>query len=243
MVLHASGFIDLPRIASAANRLLERLPAKDRGRLVAACERVELGFGEVIDEPGGAIEHVYFPAGSYISLLAFVGDADAVEVAMIGNEGVYGLPAAWGIECSPVKAVIQGAGPAYRIASRAFRDELARSPSLRTGLDLYSHVLTSQLMRSAGCIRFHVVEQRLARWLLMTADRAHSLTLRVTHEFLAYMLGVRRVGITEAAGSLQREGLISYSRGLLDILDREGLERAACACYRDDLDTYALAMV
>ena len=202
-----------------------------------------MAFGQVLDQPGGNIKHVYFPVGGFVSLLAYIGGTQALEVALAGNEGLYGLPSAFGIKISPVRAVVQGAGLAYRMEPAAFRTHLGKTPSLRNSIDRYSHVVMSQLMQTAGCNRFHVVEQRLARWLLMTADRAHSLTLRITHEFLAYMLGVRRVGITEAAGSLQRDGLISYSRGVVNILDRKGLERAACACYRNDLDTYARALV
>jgi CRP-like cAMP-binding protein len=232
----------LPRTVVPVNRLLERLPSRDRAQFVAACEPVDLAFGQVLDAPGAAIKYVYFPTDSFISLLAFIDSTEALEVALAGNEGVYGLPVAFGIKLSPVQAIVQGAGTALRIEPAAFRTQLAKIPSLRAAVDRYSHVVMSQLMQTAGCNRFHVVEQRLARWLLMTADRAHSLTLRITHEFLAYMLGVRRVGITEAAGALQRDGLISYSRGVVNILDRKGLERAACGCYRNDLNAYARAL-
>ncbi|HUP97826.1 MAG TPA: Crp/Fnr family transcriptional regulator [Usitatibacter sp.] len=227
--------------APLTNQLLDRLPAKDRGRFINACDRVELEFEQVLDQPGNVIGHVYFPLGGWISLLAPIGKTGTLEVALAGNEGMYGLPAAFGIERSPVRALVQGAGPAYRIKPAAFRSQLARAPTLATSIGRYSHVVMSQVMQTAGCNRFHKVEQRLARWLLMTADRAYSLTLRITHEFLAHMLGVRRVGITQAAGALQRKGLISYSRGVLNILDRKGLERAACACYRADVATYAKA--
>jgi hypothetical protein len=163
---------------------------------------------------------------------------DNLEVALAGNEGLYGVPVALGVLESPVHALVQGSGPAWRMSAAAFRRELIRMPALRECIDRYIHVLMTQLIQTAGCNRFHVVEQRVARWLLMTSDRAHSATFRITHEFLAYMLGVRRVGITEAASALQRRELIGYKRGILTILDRKGLERAACSCYRSDLATY-----
>lgn len=224
--------------APTKNRLLERLPARDCTHLLARCEKVELAFAEVLAEPGGPIRDVYFPTASFISLLKPMDGADMIEVALAGNEGLYGVPVALGIEMSSVHARVQGAGPAWRIGAAAFRRELSRIPALRDGVDRYIHVVMAQLIQTSGCNRFHVVEQRVARWLLMTADRAHSATFHVTHEFLARMLGVRRVGITEAAGALQGRKLIGYTRGAVSILDRKGLERAACSCYRSDLRAY-----
>ena len=226
------------RAAPFTNRLLDRLPEKDRARVLAGCERVELRFPEVLAEPGGTIRDAYFPLDSFISLLTPMGGKDTLEVALAGNEGLYGIPVALCVDISPVHAMVQGSGPAWRMGAPAFRRELARSPALRDGVNLYIHVLMAQLIQTAGCNRFHVVEQRVARWLLMTADRAHSATFRITHEFLAYMLGVRRVGITEAASALQRGNLIRYTRGNVTILDRKGLERASCGCYRSDLSMY-----
>ncbi len=233
----------MARAASAAtprtNRLLDQLPARERARMIAACEEVELDFGDVIDEAGGTIGHVYFPTSSFISMLVPMGGTSTLEVALAGNEGMYGLPVAFGIPTSPMRALVQGEGPALRMNAATFRREIARVPALRACVDRYIYVVMSQLIQVAGCNRFHLVEQRLARWLLMTADRAHSNTFRITHEFLAYMLGVRRVGITEAASALQDRKLITYTRGLLTILDRKGLERSSCACYRTDLTTYS----
>jgi hypothetical protein len=221
-----------------SNRLLDRLAEKDRARVLDGCEKVELSFPDVLAEPGDAMRHVYFPTGSFISLVTPMDGKDNLEVALAGNEGLYGIPIALGVLVSPVHALVQGSGPALRMGAAAFRHELIRVPPLRECIDRYIHVLMTQLIQTAGCNRFHVVEQRVARWLLMTADRAHSATFRITHEFLAYMLGVRRVGITEAASALQRRELIGYRRGVVTILDRKGLERAACSCYRSDLATY-----
>ena len=231
----------MSRAATAApptNRLLNQLPARDRARMLAACEEVDLVFEDVLDEAGGTIGHVYFPTGSFISMLVPMGGKSTLEVALAGNEGMYGIPVAFGIGLAPMRALVQGAGPALRIGADAFRREIARAPALRACVDRYIYVVMSQLIQVAGCNRFHLVEQRLARWLLMTGDRAHSATFPITHEFLAYMLGVRRVGITEAATALQKRKLITYTRGVLTILDRKGLERASCACYRTDLETY-----
>lgn len=220
------------------NRLLDRLPPGDRARVLARFDTVELVFHEVLEKPGDAIRHVYFPTGSFISLVTPMGGKANLEVALAGSEGLHGVPVALGVETSPVHALVQGSGPALRMGASEFRRELARTPKLRACIDGYIYVLLSQLIQTAGCNRFHVVEQRVARWLLMTADRTHSPTFRMTHEFLAYMLGVRRVGITEAASALQRLGFIAYTRGVVTILDRKGLERASCPCYRLDLATY-----
>ena len=220
------------------NRLITRLGAKDRSRLLAGCEEVDLVFGQVLAEPGQAVRHVIFPIGGFISLLAPMGGPSILEVALTGSEGMYGVSVALGAESSQVQAVVQGAGPALRMASADFQRELSVAPKLRSTIDLYIHVLMGQLVRSAGCNRFHVVEQRVARWLLMTADRTHTATFQMTHELLARMLGVRRVGVTEAASALQAHKLIRYTRGVVTILDRNGLERASCGCYRTDLDTY-----
>ena len=224
--------------APRTNRLLDELPVADRALMVAACDRVDLAFEEVLDEAGGTIKHVYFPTGSFISMLVPMGGKSTLEVALAGNEGMYGLPVAFGIATTPMRALVQGAGPALRISAAAFKRLIASMPSLRECVDRYIYVVMSQLIQVAGCNRFHRVEQRLARWLLMTGDRAHAATFRITHEFLAYMLGVRRVGLTEAASALQKQKLITYTRGVLTILDRKGLERASCTCYRSDLDTY-----
>lgn len=226
------------RAAPITNRLLDRLPAKDRARVLAECEEIQLVFPEVIAEPGETIRHVYFPTESFISLVAPMGGKDSLEVALAGNEGLFGVGLAMGVETSPVHALVQGGGACLRIGAAAFRRELARVPSLRNCVDRYIFVMMSQLIQTSGCNRFHIVEQRLARWLLMTADRTHSSSFHITHEFLAYMLGVRRVGITEAASALQDRSLIGYARGAMTIRNRRGLEKAACSCYRSDITVY-----
>jgi CRP-like cAMP-binding protein len=228
-----------PRIAAPpTNRLLERLPPKDRSRVLADCEPVSLKFGEILAEPGEPMRNVYFPTGSVIALIVPMGDGNMLEVALVGSEAVCGVPIALGVGASPMLALVQGPGPAWQMGAGSFRRGLARIPSLRESVERYTFVLMTQLTQSAGCNRFHVVEQRVARWMLMTGDRAHASTFGITHEFLARMLGVRRVGITKAASALQLRKLITYTRGVLTILDRKGLERASCACYRCDLSTY-----
>jgi len=226
-------------LAAVENHLIELLPRTDRRRLLALCEPVELQLAEVLCEPGALLRHVVFPIGGFVSLVALVDGSPGLEVGMVGREGMLGTQLALGVAAAPWRAVVQGEGTAWRIGAAAFRVELARSPALKRGLDRYIHVLMAQLATSAACLRFHQIGPRLARWLLMSQDRAHADRFRVTQEFLAYMLGVRRVGITAAAGALQREGLIEYHRGDLTVLDRPGLEGAACTCYATDRQTYA----
>jgi CRP-like cAMP-binding protein len=233
--------LTLPRTAHAApivNRLLDRLSAKDRDRVLSGCEAVYLSLGEVLARPGEPVRNVYFPTGSAISLLVPMGAKRLLEVAIVGSEGMHGVSVALGIEVSATLAMVQGEGRAWQMGASAFRGALVRVPSLRDCVNRYTYVRMAQLIQGAGCNRFHVVEQRVARWLLMTADRAHGPTFKITHEFLGRMLGVRRVGITEAASALQARKLITYTRGVLTILDRKGLERGSCQCYRQDLNTY-----
>ena len=220
------------------NHLLKRLPRKDSQRLLAVCESVELVLSEVLYEPGKPTRHVYFPTNGFISLVAQIDGKPALEVGIVGREGMLGAQLALGVVTAPLHALVQGPGSAWRIETGAFQGELARSAPLQLALNRYLYVLMGQLAASAACLRFHRIGPRLARWLLMSQDRAHSDSFHVTHEFLAYMLGVRRVGITAAAGTLQRNGLIEYRRGDVTIKNRKGLEAAACGCYASDKRAY-----
>jgi len=230
MVLTARG--------DAANRLLAALPAKDRKPLIARCDEVKLSFGQVLDEPGDRIGHVYFPIDGYVSLVTKAAGEASLEVGLVGDEGMHGVSLVLGIDVSPLHALVQGAGSAFRMSASAFRRECAARPALHRALNRYLYVLMSQLAQSAACTRYHLIEARLARWLLMTQDRAHADSFHVTQEFLALMLGVRRVGVTKAASSLQESRLIHYTRGDMTVLDRRGLKAASCGCYKADRDSY-----
>jgi CRP-like cAMP-binding protein len=219
------------RRASIENSLLAAVPRKDYRRLLAELEPVTLRFGEVLYEPGETIRHVYFPTSSLVSLLTLVNGHLALEVGLIGREGMVGFPLVLGHKVSSVRALVQGAGTAMRMGSAQFRKEFRVSLPLQRELYRYIHTLMAQISQTAACNRFHVVETRLARWLLMTHDRVKSDRFRMAHEFLGHMLGVRRVGVTKSAQALQKRKLISYSRGDITVLDRSGLEAAACECY------------
>jgi len=226
----------------AQNHLIERLPRKDRAKLLGLCEDVQLVLGAVLCGPGESTRHVYFPVDGFISMVAPIDGKPALEVGMIGREGMLGAQLVLGVASVPLLALVQGAGSAWRIGAVSFRAELARSAALQRLLHRYLYVLMAQLAGSAACLRFHEIGPRLARWLLMSQDRAHAERFHVTHEFLAYMLGVRRVGVTMAAGALQDRGLIEYHRGELTVLDRAGLESSACSCYAADRNCYAAVM-
>jgi CRP-like cAMP-binding protein len=227
-----------PQRSSTVNRLIESLPSSERRRMLGSCETVELAFADVLYTPGEPLRHAYFPIGSFISLIMPVDGSAALEVGLVGNEGMFGTPLALGVAFSPVRAVVQGEGSALKMDAATFGHELDRSAALRQRIDRYIYVQLSQLAQTAACTRFHVVEARLARWLLMTQDRAHANSFHITQEFLAFMLGVRRVGVTKAASSLQNRQLIQYSRGNITVLDRRGLKAASCGCYKADLESY-----
>jgi CRP-like cAMP-binding protein len=226
------------RRAPAANRLLDALPRVDRRRLVAGCEPVDLRYAEVLCEPGERIRHVYFPTHGYISLATPLDGAARLEVGLIGDEGMLGISLMLGVDVSPLRGLVQGAGAALRMDAAPFRRELEGNSALQRSLKRYAYVLMAQVAQAAACNRFHLLEARLPSLLLMICDRARSGEFRVTHEFLAFMLGVRRVGVTKAAGELRQRKLISYRRGEISILDRGGLEAAACGCYREGKATY-----
>lgn len=220
-----------PTPAPATNRILTALPRKEQRQMTDAMDPVELTYGDVLYEPGRAIRHVYFPTNALVSLLTMVDAHQALEVGLVGREGMLGLPLAMEAGVSPVRALVQGAGGAWRMAAAPFLRALRQSRTLQRELHLYTGRLMAQITQTAACNRFHVVEARLARWLLMTHDRVQTNTFHQTQEILAHMLGVRRVGVTKAARTLQSAKLISYSRGNITILDRKGLERASCSCY------------
>jgi hypothetical protein len=224
--------------SATENRLLAVLPTRAAGRMLDAAQAVELRLGDVLHESDERVTHVYFPTDSFISLMIPVDRNAFLEVGMVGNEGMVGASLILGVDRSPLRAQVQGAGPAWRLSARSFAAELKRCVELRTLLQRYTQVRLGQLAQMAACTRFHLIEARLARLLLMTQDRAHGAAFRVTHEFLAFMLGVRRVGVTRAASALQRRRLIRYHRGEVTILDRAGMKKAACSCYQADLDRY-----
>lgn len=226
-------------LAPPKNHLIELLPSADKLRLLKVCEPVDLALSEVLCEPGDVTSHVYFPLAGFISLVAIASGSPGVEVGMVGREGMLGAQLLLGVSTSPLHALVQGQGTAWRVPARAFNSELRRSASLKQHLHRYLYVLMVQQAASAACLRFHLTGQRLARWLLMCQDRADADSFQLTQEFLAYMLGMRRVGITAAAGALQKKGLIEYSRGQITVLNRNGLEAAACSCYEADRHAYA----
>jgi CRP-like cAMP-binding protein len=223
-----------PRDNLLHNQLLEALPEADRDSLLAGCERVELRFGRILNEVGQSLDHVHFPTSGFISLLVQVQGGAGLEVGMVGREGMLGVPLMLGQPIAPMRALVQGAGVAWRLDGRLLRRELNRGRALRQVLDGYACSLLAQIARSAGCLHEHAIDQRLARWLLMSLDRAEGEPLHVTQAFMAGMLGVRRVGVTRAAAAMQRRGLIRYHRGELQVLDRAGLEHITCSCYAAD---------
>jgi CRP-like cAMP-binding protein len=226
-------------VSAVVNHLIETLPRRDRARLLSICEPVELGLAEVLAANDAPQQYIYFPTGSIVSVTTPPEDSPLLEVGMVGAEGMLGMQFAFGFKTALLHACVQGAGSALRVAVTPFKEEFLRSASLQESLNRYLLVSLLQLASFARCLRFHRVDQRLARWLLMTHDRTHSNTFRVTQQMIADLLGIRRVGITLAAGALQHRGIIEYTRGQLTILNRQALEEAACSCYASELRTYA----
>ena len=214
------------------NHLLAAVSRRAYREMLSGLEPVKLAYGQVLYEPTGLIRHVYFPIDCLVSLLTAVDNGRVLEVGMVGNEGMVGMPMVLGIGESAVRALVQGGGTAMRMPASRFRLEFNKNIPLQRALFRYTHLLMAQVSQTAACNRFHEAEGRLARWLLMTADRLHTDEFLLTHEFLAHMLGVRRVGVTKAAEGLRRKKLIVYSRGHIIILDRKNLEKTACVCYR-----------
>jgi len=224
--------MEVPLRQPVANRLLATLTREGLAYMVGDRDVVCLELGQVLHEPGEPIEHIYFPEDSLVSLLGVINGHAGLEVGLVGAEGLVGIAAALRQGISPVRAVVQTAGTAVRIKSEALRAESTQSRVLQHALFDYVNFLLAQAIQIAVCSRFHPLEARLARSLLATKDHLHTEEFHLTHESLAHALGVRRVGVTKAAGALQRRKLISYSRGEITILDQAGLESAACACYR-----------
>src|SRR5204863_8474739 len=213
------------------NHLLAALPGGDRLRLFPLLELFPLPLGAVLYESGSELKHVYFPTEGIVSLLYVMQDGSSAEIAVVGNEGAVGISLFMGGESTPSRAVVQSAGHAYRLKADALKKEFARGGELQHLLLLYTQALITQMAQTAVCNRHHSVEQQLCRWLLLSLDRLPSNELSMTQELIANMLGVRREGVTEAAGKLQAERMIEYSRGKITVLDRQKLEARACECY------------
>jgi CRP-like cAMP-binding protein len=216
---------------SIANRLLAALPNAEYARLFPRLKQFTLNYGENIYERGEIIRHVYFPDSGIISLLAAIGDSSLLEVGIIGSEGMVGFPVFLGVKISNNRAVVQGTGAAMKMKTEDFLAECKNGGALPRLLHRYTHSLLTQVSQSAVCYRFHPIEARLARWLLMTSDRMRANEFQLTQEFLSNMLGVRREAVNKAAVALQQEQLISYSRGNITINNRAELEKVSCLCY------------
>ena len=214
------------------NHLLDALPAADYERLAPHLELVPMRLGEALYEPGVKLRHVYFPTTSIVSLLYVMEDGASAEIAVVGNEGILGISLFMGGETTPSRAVVQSAGSGFRPNAQLLKDEFGRFGPLMHLLLRYTQALITQMSQTAVCNRHHSVDQQLCRWLLLSLDRLSSNELAMTQELIANMLGVRREGVTEAAGKLQDAGLIRYRRGRITVLDRVGLEARACECYQ-----------
>ncbi len=214
------------------NHLLRALPVGETERLFPNLELVTMSLGQVLYESGSKLRHVYFPTTSIVSLLYVMEDGASAEIAVVGNEGLVGVALFMGGETTPSRSVVQSAGHAYRLKGQFLKEEFTRAAALQHLLLRYTQALLTQMAQTAVCNRHHSVDQQLCRWLLLSLDRLPSNKLTMTQELIANMLGVRREGVTEAAGKLQVAGLIQYSRGQITVLDRPGLERAACECYQ-----------
>lgn len=225
-----------------SNRILDALPSKERKRILAACEVKQAIFGKVLCEKGDHYRHVYFPLTGIISLLTSLQGHPPLEMGLLGNEGMLGASIALGVPDAPMQAVVQGACTFLRLSSVQFRRELGECSVLLSRLKRYLYVHMLQLSQLSACTHSYSIEPRLARWLLMMHVRAHAGHFHLTHEYLDGMLGVRRSGVTIAAGALQSRRLISYNRGEINILDRKGLEFASCECYQILINDYATTM-
>lgn len=213
------------------NRLLAALPPDEFARLSPHLELVPMRLGEVLYEPGSVMKYVYFPITSIVSLLYVMEDGASAEIAVVGNEGILGISLFMGGETTPSRAVVQSSGDGYRLKAQLLKDEFNRAGPMLHLLLRYTQALITQMAQTAVCNRHHSIDQQLCRWLLLSLDRLPSNELKMTQELIANMLGVRREGVTEAAGKLQNAGLIHYSRGHITVIDRAGLEARVCECY------------
>lgn len=227
----------------SGNRLLACLKRQEYEHLLPHLEPVHLAKGRTIYEIDDSIQHAYFPEGGMLSLLSITESGGTIEVGMIGNEGMVGIPSILGVNRTPYQVIVQIAGDALRIRSGALREAFNRGGQFQDLLLRYTHSLLSQISQSVVCNHFHTVEERLCRWLLVTANRVESDTFHLTQEFLSYMLGVPRTSITMIAGTLQAKKLIRYSRGKIQLLDQRGLEEIACECYRIIIEGFEQALV
>jgi CRP-like cAMP-binding protein len=214
------------------NHLLNALPAEDYDRLIPHLEVIELGLGQVLYEPGVRLRHVYFPTTSIVSLLYVMENGASAEIAIVGNEGILGISLFMGGDTTPSRAVVQSAGYGFRLRAEALKHEFGRFGPTMHLLLRYTQALITQMAQTAVCNRHHSVDQQLCRWLLLSLDRLPSNELTMTQELIANMLGVRREGVTEAAGALQDAGLIHYRRGKITVVDRAGVEARSCECYQ-----------
>ena len=213
------------------NHLLNALPAEMSERLYSHLELVDLPLGKVLYESGDVLRHVYFPTNSIVSLLYVMEDGASAEIAVVGNEGLIGIALFMGGETTTNRAIVQSAGSAYRLIGQRLKDEFNRHGKMQILLLRYTQALLTQMAQTAVCNRHHSIDQQLCRWLLLSLDRLQSNQVVMTQELIANMLGVRREGVTEAAGHLHRAGLIDYQRGHITVLDRPALERRSCECY------------
>lgn len=213
------------------NRLLAVLPETEWGRIGPHLVQMDLSLGQVIYESGDRLDHVYFPCTAIVSLLYVMEDGASAEIAVVGNEGLVGIALFMGGETTPSRAVVQSAGTAYRLSAHILKEEFHRAGPMQRLLLRYTQALITQMAQTAVCNRHHSIDQQLCRWLLLSMDRLPSNKLKMTQELIANMLGVRRPGVTEAAMKLQDAGLIRYSYGNIEVLDRSGLEKRVCECY------------
>jgi CRP-like cAMP-binding protein len=220
------------------NHLLVSLPGEEYERILHHLERVTIPLGKTLHEPGKRLKHLYFPTTCIVSLLYTMENGVSAEIGVVGNEGVVGIALFMGVNTTPYPAVVQSAGEAFRMRAQALQDEFTRGGQFQLSLLRYTQAFITQISQTAVCYRLHTIEQQLCRWLLLCHDRLRSDELRMTQELISNMLGVRREGVTYAAGRLQSEGFIKYARGRIRILDRRGLEATVCECYQVVKDEY-----